>query len=358
MGFRFFRRMKIAPGVSLNFSKSGVSPSFGVRGARVTLGRQGVRKTVGIPGTGLFYTEVAGTRKGSGGAAERGRGREDSEPEPLAPQPHHRLDLGFFDRLWISPGERAFVDGCKAYVQGRRDEAFDLLASACELADAAFLAGFLALDAARWDRAANLLEQAHQRRRQLGVLFEKYGMSVELSMPISPCIAARIRPSRRGVLLGLAEAHQAAGRIRQALDALKMLRRSAPDDIAVKVSIAELITEAQPSDKRLARQVVDLVGEISNGSSLHAAAMLYKARALRTLGLLTAARATLTSACRRTRGRDPELLRALRYERACIYEALGRRADARRAFEKLYAECPAYEDVAQRLGLPAERASG
>ena len=41
MAFRFFRRMKIAPGVSLNFSKSGVSPSFGVRGARGTVGRQG-----------------------------------------------------------------------------------------------------------------------------------------------------------------------------------------------------------------------------------------------------------------------------------------------------------------------------
>ncbi|KKM88473.1 hypothetical protein LCGC14_1258500 [marine sediment metagenome] len=64
MGFRFFRRMNIAPGVRLNFSKSGISPSFGVRGARVTLGRTGVRTTVGIPGTGLFYTEVAGSGRG------------------------------------------------------------------------------------------------------------------------------------------------------------------------------------------------------------------------------------------------------------------------------------------------------
>lgn len=64
MGFRFFRRMKIAPGLRLNFSKTGISPSFGVRGARATLGRQGVRKTVGIPGTGLFYTEVGRSKRG------------------------------------------------------------------------------------------------------------------------------------------------------------------------------------------------------------------------------------------------------------------------------------------------------
>jgi len=61
MGFRFFRRMNIAPGIRLNFRKSSISPSFGVRGARITLGRSGIRKTVGIPGTGLFYTEVSGT---------------------------------------------------------------------------------------------------------------------------------------------------------------------------------------------------------------------------------------------------------------------------------------------------------
>ena len=56
MGFRFYRRVKIIPGVWLNFSKSGVSTSFGVRGARLTVGKNGVRTTVGIPGSGLSCT--------------------------------------------------------------------------------------------------------------------------------------------------------------------------------------------------------------------------------------------------------------------------------------------------------------
>jgi hypothetical protein len=56
MGLRFFRRVKILPGVTLNFSKSGVSTSLGPRGAKVTLGTKGQRATVGIPGTGLSYT--------------------------------------------------------------------------------------------------------------------------------------------------------------------------------------------------------------------------------------------------------------------------------------------------------------
>ena len=56
-GFRFQRRVRIFPGVTLNLSKSGGSVSFGGRGARVTFGPKGVRKTVGIPGSGLYYTQ-------------------------------------------------------------------------------------------------------------------------------------------------------------------------------------------------------------------------------------------------------------------------------------------------------------
>ena len=128
MGFRFVRRMKIAPGVSLNFSKSGVSPSFGRRGGRVTVGPGGVRKTVGIPGTGLFYTER------DGGKA-RGRGRSGTATDP--PPPQHKLELGFFQRLMTSSEERAFVDGCRAYVEGNKAKAAEELRNASHLADGA-----------------------------------------------------------------------------------------------------------------------------------------------------------------------------------------------------------------------------
>ncbi len=58
MGLRLWRRIKIAPGVTINVSKRGLSTSFGPRGAKITLGRGRVRKTVGLPGTGLFYTST------------------------------------------------------------------------------------------------------------------------------------------------------------------------------------------------------------------------------------------------------------------------------------------------------------
>jgi len=342
MGFRFFRRMNIAPGIRLNFSKSGISPSFGVRGARITLGRSGVRKTVGIPGTGLFYTEVSGT-----GTRQGRRRRQATAPPP----PQHKLDLGFFERLLTPKDEQAFVDGCKEYVAGRAGQALPHLRQAVHLADGAFLAGFLALDAGRFAEAATYLKQAVARPTSLGKHFAKYGLNMQLSLPITEEVTAHIAPSRRGVLLGLVEAYQRQGKVKEALECLKQLRRDTPDDVVVNLSMAELVYEAAPNDKRLARQIVTLAGDVKNDSSVHAALMLYKARALRTLGLHTAAREVLTAALRRKRGRSEDLLRALRYERACLYEDLGQHRRARSEFEKLYAEAPDYEDVAARLGI-------
>jgi Protein of unknown function (DUF4236) len=56
MPLRFQRRIRIAPGISLNLNKRSVSTSFGQRGAHITVGSKGKRATIGLPGTGLYYT--------------------------------------------------------------------------------------------------------------------------------------------------------------------------------------------------------------------------------------------------------------------------------------------------------------
>ena len=81
MGLRLFRRIKIAPGISINLSKSGLSASAGVRGARVTLGPRGVRRTVGIPGTGISYTENSSLSGSSRTRSSRARTQRPSDSE-------------------------------------------------------------------------------------------------------------------------------------------------------------------------------------------------------------------------------------------------------------------------------------
>ncbi|HAH8787745.1 TPA: DUF4236 domain-containing protein [Escherichia coli] len=57
MGFKFRKRIKIAPGISINIGKSGItSATIGKRGASLNVGKNGVKATAGIPGSGLSYT--------------------------------------------------------------------------------------------------------------------------------------------------------------------------------------------------------------------------------------------------------------------------------------------------------------
>lgn len=63
MGFRFNRRIKLLPGVTLNVSKSGLSTSFGPKGAKVTLGHGKTRTTFGLPGTGLSHSTLSSNKK-------------------------------------------------------------------------------------------------------------------------------------------------------------------------------------------------------------------------------------------------------------------------------------------------------
>jgi hypothetical protein len=63
MAFRFYRRFRIMPGLTLNVTAKNVSVSAGVRSAHVTTGTAGDRATVGIPGTGMYWTKMLGPPK-------------------------------------------------------------------------------------------------------------------------------------------------------------------------------------------------------------------------------------------------------------------------------------------------------
>jgi hypothetical protein len=55
MSWRFQRRKRLLPGLTLNLGKRGGSLSAGPRGAKVNVGRRGAQATVSLLGTGLSY---------------------------------------------------------------------------------------------------------------------------------------------------------------------------------------------------------------------------------------------------------------------------------------------------------------
>lgn len=69
MALKFRKRIRIAPGVRINLSKSGISTTVGPRGASVNVGKKGAYLNTGIPGTGIYDRTKIGEGKKAEGAA-------------------------------------------------------------------------------------------------------------------------------------------------------------------------------------------------------------------------------------------------------------------------------------------------
>jgi tetratricopeptide (TPR) repeat protein len=336
MGWRFFRRVKLAPGLRLNLSSRGASLTAGPRGSTVTFGKRGVHSNVSIPGTGLSYRrKLFGKRKG--------------DPGKAAPKRTQKPKFGLIQRLTLSAEEKAFVRALEIFAQGNPTSAMPDLRLAATLADGAFLAGVVALSSAPAE-AEGFLLRAQKARATLGQHFKKFDVVPELLLPVTTEISAALAPDERGVGIALAECYQLSGEPKRALQVLKKLNRIDPDDLFVRLSAAELFVEERRTPKAL-RSALKVSDGLKNESAVHAGLLYFRGKAQRLLGLNTAARQTLSLAMRRKKDRPTDLLHAIRYERALAYEQLGQKAKARSDLERVFAENSKYEDVSARLGL-------
>ena len=348
MSFRFFQRIRIAPGLTLNLSKRGVSVSAGPRGMKLTAGTSGLRATAGLPGTGLFYTVHRPLTPSTAG------GHRAVAPQAIPAVPKSsRSSLGFFKRLVTPAHEKAFVDGLAAMHTGQYSDALREMESALErnrsTADAAWMAGLLSLKQEDPKRAAEHFGLALQHASRLGLTFAKYQLTPMVSLPVTPQVSAQLTASEAGTLLGLIEALQLQGNRLDALTHLESLLRLQPKDPVALASFAEIALE--DSDPKRWQQVVENTTGINNDTAIHTAVLLYRGLALVKLGMDHAALEVFTAGLRRTRDRSDTLLREIRYQRALVYERSGKKAQARRDLERIYAEDTSFEDVAQRLGL-------
>jgi tetratricopeptide (TPR) repeat protein len=345
MAFRFWRRIRLAPGVTLNLSKSTASLSLGPRGAKYTISPRGNRATAGLTGTGLFYTVHDRTRTGRGGAA----------PAPNVPK-RDRLKLGFFQRLITPANEQRFIDGIRALSEGDQIAALAAFEDAQDLPDAAWMAGMIRLRREEFDPAKTHFRYALGRLDDLGTLFAKYEIAAQASLPITSDIFAHAFPRERGTRLALVEIAQLEGRHDDAMAHLERLMELDPTDPVVLVSFAELALDT-PDDRALMDRVVRATVHVENETPVDTAILLYRARALAALGMPDAAIDVFTLANRRRKDRPEGLLHQIRYDRAVLYDQVGQKAQARRELERLYAADPSFEDVAERLGFPATTAT-
>lgn len=230
MGFRFFKRFQLAPGVTLNVSKGGASLSVGPRGAKVTIGTSGAQLTLGVPGTGLYWTKKLGSVFG------------DDEPASRKNAAQKAVDT----------------------------------TSARPAAETAWADGLDALSAERLPEAVEQLGRAWEGRASLRGGRAKLSVTVALT----PELSLALVPDRRGAGLAYAESLQASGRRDEAAEILRALKEEA-DAPVVRAALAEI--ELERGDAAAALAVC--------GRSRDPVVAMYRARALLAAGRPADARA-------------------------------------------------------------------
>jgi tetratricopeptide (TPR) repeat protein len=350
-GFRFHKEIDLLPWLKFNISKSGVSATIGPKDAHFTVGPKGTYVYFDLPGSGTYYrrkwSAVKSAINGSDGENAQAKADAEAEHGPL-------INMGVVDRIVASVGVPRFVDTVNALHEGNWDKAYRASQEATASADGAFLAGCLALQHHDFAKAIDYFSMALKQQADFGEMFTQFEVHADILLPLSEEVSVAIQPNRHDCLLALAEAYSRLQNNQKAIELLYQIQQEyGADDLVVRLLLCELYDKEHGDNPRIQHEIVALAGEVKNESPLHAALMYYRAKALRRLGVLEGARDTLTQALRKKKDYPMHLLVALQYERALLYEKTGKEQQAHKEFEKIYAQAPNYEDVAQRLGLSA-----
>lgn len=339
MGFRFFRRVKIAPGVSLNLSKSGPSFSFGPRGMKYTVGPRGTRKSFGIPGTGLSYTTTSGWGKKQSVALQTST---SSEPPSL--------DLGFFRNMFISSEERGLVAGMKLYLAGQTDAAYTTFRANGNLVDSVFMFGFVALGRDLFQEAESAFLKCRGSVGEVGKAIHKYIQGFRLSLQVTEYFDALIDVDERGLSLALIEAYQRQGRFVDAIREGQVLWNINPSDTVVCLSLCDLVVGNPAATRADLESLVQMTASVENDDPIHAGILYLRGAAMFRMHLEQAAIQQLSVVLRRKIDRPESLLQQTRYLRGRLYEQQGQNARARKDYELVYADDPGFKDIRMRLG--------
>lgn len=337
MGLRFYKRVKIAPGITMNISKSGASFSFGPKGMKYTVGPKGTRTTFGIPGTGLYYTT---SKSWKSREQKQRQAAQQAVPE-----------MGFLRQLFSSPAEKRLMQGFKEFLQGNKAEAYNILKQNSELVDSIFMCGIIALGRKDYAAAEGHFLNCYSRINELGQAIGKISSNFEMLLEITEFIEAPVGFDRRGLALAIVEAYQHQNKYQKALDVLTGIWNSNPSDKVICLSLTDLIANSNDATTQDLKDIIELTSDIENDEPIDTNILYLRSYILYRLGLVDAAIQSLTTIKRKKKDRPEDLMLCIQYMRGRMLEEMGQVAKAKKEYQSIYAKEPRFEDVARRLGL-------
>ena len=335
MGFRMRKSIKLGGGVRLNVSHKGVrGVSMRGKGGSVSVSKRGVTGSAGAKGIG--YSKTVGW----GGSKPRSAARRRAASPPPIPSPPK-------PGLFAPKHEKDFHKALTAYARGDTEGARQLFKRSSEsdttgrvLADD-LLAGVLSITAGKPDEAIPHLETVVRSDVPLpDELMSKYGVAGVLKLDVTENVEVAVDFGSLAAALALAECYQEAGRIDEAIGLLQQLVE-AQRDPAIVLSLCDLYAQQEAWD-----EVVDVAAGNQNSDDTTLGIQLIRARALREQGMDDAALEVLKDALR-SKKRDAALLKEARYERGRLLLDRGKKTQASKDLQAVYAEDPQYRDVAE-----------
>ena len=336
MGFRFYRSIRLGKFIRLNISKSGIGFSAGIPGLGISSGPSGTHFHAGLPGTGLSYRKKISSSTPDKPSPRQASPQAAEPPEPETPSP------GFF----ASRVEKNLAEGLKAYQADERTEALDhFLNAAREEPGAAILAAaLLAERPGGEDQAIKMLERVVNSDEEFpSPLMEKYMPGLEIQIDVTPHLSVSVPVNGLATTLLLVELYQSKGRAAEAIGLLEELEELSGDPV-ITLSLCELYALQGIWDG-----IIERAKDIPSEDNIGLETLIFYGRAMQGKGLHEAAIEVFTRALRKQKDRLPRLLNEARYWRALSYQAMGRRAQANRELQKLFADAPDFRDVAERL---------
>ena len=167
----------------------------------------------------------------------------------------------------------------------------------------------------------------------------KYLSAATFNLPIAEGIDVALPLDRDFIGLLLAEIHQDLGNLASAVDVIEQLE---PSTVSA-VSLAELYTAQSRWD-----EVVDLTEGLQNDDEAATYLLIQRGIAFRVQGFPDASREAFKEALR-VRSRPAELRQRALIERALTYLSEGKRAMARKDFEKVLAQNSNYPGLREHL---------
>jgi hypothetical protein len=336
VGFRVRKSFKLAPGVRMTVTPKGVGVSAGPRGAKLSVHSSGrLTQTLSIPGSGISHTAtLRPSARRPGGSAPPASPSGPSQSSPPTPG---LLASKWEKQLWTvavrRPTPPDIADVAKLDPRSHHVVAF--LETVMHLVPSADLPS--ARHRVEW-----LWSSGYDPARDQ--FLNRYMPELTIALALTAEITAALPVNREALGLLLAELRQATGDIAQAIDCVESLTPSSP----TAVSLAELYA----SQNRW-RDIVDLTNDLENDDELLTYLLIQRGVALRELRMFDAARDSFKRALA-ARSRPPILRHLGLVERGQCYLAEGKRAMARKDFQKVLAENANYPGLADHLAAVGE----